>query len=213
MAKRLTLLSLRLLALNAIIILVAVFIMTPLMGIWDNAAYHWFITILFSFLLWLFAWLDSVNASVKDVKNDKITKKTFAEGSLQSGKEPVLLYSNWFGFAAGILSQAPVLIIVIVTCFANEPLRTTLSILLRVWNITYLQVYNSFAGALPYLFLLFPVLFSVACGLAYLNGPVQQQRMETIIERNKARKAKRVQDEKKGQKKTAQQKRQQAQRR
>jgi hypothetical protein len=204
MAKKLTLFSLRLMLLNFISIIINL-----LLSMWSNTIYQWIITALVTFLLWLFVWMDAINIGQKDTQKDKIAKRKMAEeGQAAEGKvEPV--YLKWFGFAGGILAQAPALILLIIACFLDRQtvLYNVFLPALRAWYFSYSQILVSFEGALPYLLFLFPVLFAVVAGLGYLNGPAQQKKMETIIERNKAKKAKRVQDDaknkKKGQRKPA----------
>lgn len=203
MAKKLTMFSLRLMLLNFISIIV-----TLLLSMWNNTIYQWVVTALVTFLLWIFVWMDAVNIGQKDTQKDKIAKRKKVEGGVAPEGKEEPAYHKWFGFAAGLLAQVPALIALIAACFMNNqsvPYNIILPIL-RAWYFTYSQIMVTFEGAIPYLLFLFPVLFALVAGLGYINGPAQQKRMETIIERNKARKAKRVQDDAKNKKKGPQKK-------
>jgi hypothetical protein len=197
MPKRIAVLAFRLLFVNVMTMLIALFVMVPLSSIWDFPAYQWFITAVFTFLMWLLVWVDSTGTGQKDVQKDKILKRKMAEENYVPAPGEGMHYTPWLGYAAGFAAQLPFFLVAIVACVASEPLRQILSTVLRVWNFMYLQLFMAFPGALPWMFLLLPLLFTAVAGLGYNNGPAQQTRMETIIERNKTRKSKRVQDDKK----------------
>lgn len=202
MAKRLTMFSLRLMLLNFISIFV-----TLILSLWDNTVYQWAISAFVTFLLWLFVWMDAVNIGQKDVQKDKIARRKLAD----EGKEPAesdLTYKKWFGFAAGLLAQVPAVILLAAACFMGDQskLYGIFMPIVRAWYFTYAQLMVAFEAAMPYLAFVFPVIFAVVSGLAYLNGPNQQRRLETIIERNKSKKAKRVQDDLKNKKRGGAQK-------
>lgn len=214
MVKKLFSFAGRLLMLNAIAVLLAVFIMLPIISNWNNAVFGWIITILFSLVMLGLVWVDAVNSGTKDAKNDKIARKVLEEGTAGAEKSPQLVYRKWFGFAGGALAQTMAYVFIATLAyilfathaldgfFAENSLAAIMTTGLKLWNMTYLNAFMTFEKATPALFIIFFLLFASAAGLGYLNGPVQQQRLETIIERNKARKAKRVQDDLKNKKRS-----------
>jgi uncharacterized protein YacL len=213
MVKKLFSFAGRLLMLNAIAVLLAVFIMLPIISNWNNAVFGWIITILFSLVMLGLVWVDAVNSGTKDAKNDKIARKVLEEGAGGTEKSPQLVYRKWFGFAGGALAQAMAYIFVAILAYvlsathalsgflAEDSWAAILTTGLKLWNMTYLTAFMTFENAAPVLFPVLFLLFVLSSGFGYLNGPVQQRRLETIIERNKARKAKRVQDDLKNKKK------------
>lgn len=202
MVKRIALFSLRLMMLNIVAFIITFF----LIGI-ENAVVQWIISALMTFVLWLFVWVDCRNRGQKDVQKDKIIRRKVEQEGYVPERGEGGEYVWWFGFAAGLAAQAPALLLLLASLFVNDAVRVILFAVERVWFLTYAQVMMTLEGALPALFFAFIALFSVVSGLAYLTGPAQQRKLETIIERNKARKAARVQDDKKNKKKLAQQRR------
>lgn len=199
MAKRLTVLALRLMLLN----LVSTIIYFITAVAWDNAIFQLVINCILTLTLLYFVWNDSSNTGQKDIQKDKIIlRKMSEENYVPSGNEGKM-YTKWFGYMAGLLTQTPALIVIVFLCFLDtESLAYQIMIpLTRAWFITYSQIYINFESALPYLFFIFPIIFTLVSGLAYTTGPAKQKRLEVIIERNNAKKAKRVQDEKKNKKK------------
>ncbi len=207
MVKKLFSFAGRLLMLNAIAVLLAVFIMLPIISNWNNVVFGWIITILFSLVMLGLVWVDAVNSGTKDAKNDKIARKVYEEGTPRTEKSPQLVYRKWFGFAGGALAQAMAYAFIAILAYvlnathalggflAEDSWAAIMTTGLKLWNMTYLNAFLSFEKAALVLFPVFFLLFVLSAGLGYLNGPVQQRRLETIIERNKARKAKRVQDD------------------
>ncbi len=141
--------------------------------------------------------------------------------AIEDGHEPLIAskrtYKKWFGFAGGLLAQTPAAILLIITCFMDKPsvisnTNTVYNILMPIvsaWYITYssiityLRDYLANYGIpyiLPYFMFIFVALFALFSGLAYLHGPAVDKKIETIIERNVARGARRVQDEWKAEK-------------
>ncbi len=199
MAKRLITFSFRLLFLNLVAFLLGIIVMVPLLGVWDSVWFKWFLSLLFSFLWFMFIWLDTVGFAQKNIQKDKIIARKIAEEQYVPQGDEGKNYAPWHGFLIGLLSQIPSLIVIVISFFHG--LQEWPTLVLRGWYIIFFQSYVTFEGALPYLFLVYPIILACVSGLAYLNGSVQQRRLETIIERNKARKAKRVQDDLKNSKK------------
>jgi hypothetical protein len=189
MAKKLTLFSLRLMMLN----FVSIFIML-LLSMWQNNIYQWAITIFLTFVLMYFVWRDSETAGQKDIHNDKIIKKRVADGYTPSGYEG-RAFKKWFGFAAGLLAQVPAAVLLIIAC-VSPALNGIVLPIAKLWYFSYISIITIIpAAAVPYFMFLFVVLFSLIAGLAYLNGPSVDRKIEIIIERNKAKKPRLVQDE------------------
>ncbi len=201
MAKRIATLAVRLLSANLLVMLVALFVMLPLTGfLKDVALYQWFITAIFAVIMLVIVWFDTTGVGQKDVQKDKFLKRKMAQEGYIPTPDDKIQYMGWLGFAAGFAAQSPFFVLALVAGFAGMAGSTIDAVLvpiLRGWNVMYLQVFESFPNSLPWLFLLFPLIYSAVAGLGYRNGPVQQARMEVIIERNKSRKAQRVQDDKK----------------
>jgi len=198
MAKKLTLFALRLMLLN----FVSIFIMM-ILSMWDNNVYLWVITFFMTFVLFYFVWRDAEAIGQKDSHNEKIRNKKIAEeGTVPSG-DTGGIYKKWFGFAAGLLAQAPAVILLTIACFLDKSsvFYNSMMPIIRLWYFTYSSIVLAFINVLPYLMFLFVALFSLVAGLAYLHGPAVDKKIETIIERNKAKKPKRVQDEWKAAKK------------
>lgn len=204
MAKRLLSFSLRLLFLNFVALILGLIVMLPLLGIWKNDVYMWFVCLLFSFLWFLFIWLDSVGLAQKNIQRDKIIARKVAEDHYVPQGDEGKLYAPWHGFVVGLISQIPALVVIVFTFFTG-PLEWPW-LVIKGWYIIFSQSYVAFESALPFLFLIYPIVLACVSGLAYLNGPAQQRRLETIIERNTAKKAKRVQDDLKNKKKSQQKK-------
>jgi hypothetical protein len=198
MAKKFILFSLRLLLLNVVaVIVVAIFL-----GIANNIV-QICIDALFAFVLWYFIWRDALNAGLKDAQKDKIiAKRVEAENYVPQGDEG-RMFKPWFGFLTGLAAQTPTLILVVILA-TIDPGSTLYGILKPVtlfWNYNYLYIGSAMPEALfPYFYILPSLLFCLVSGLAYLNGPRELKRIETIIERNVAKGARRVQDEWKAEK-------------
>lgn len=192
MAKKLILFALRLLMLNVVaVFIVAIFFMI------ENKIIQLCVDALFIFALWYFAWRDSVNIGLKDAQKDKIIKRRVeTENYVPQGNEGKL-FRPWLGFIAGLISQAPTLLLVIILVIANSesPLHNILTPVINIWNYNYFYIENSIPATFPYIYAIASLLFCAVSGLAYLNGPNELKRIETVIERNKAKKPRRVQDE------------------
>ena len=200
MAKRILTMALRMLSSNVLVMLIGLFLLASLSTfLTDVAIYQWAITAVFAVLMWVILWLDTSGQGQKDVQKDKILKRRQALPDYSPAPEDELRYFPWLGFAAGFAAQLPVVLLVLVAGFFSRDsvVYIVINVLLRSWNIMYLQVFTALEGAQPWVFLLFPVIFSLVAGLGYRTGPSQQARMEVIIERNKTRAARRVQDDKK----------------
>lgn len=200
MAKRILTMALRMLSSNVLIMLVALFVLLPLSQYLTNVPlYQWALTGVFAVLMLVLLWFDTGNQGQKDVQKDKILKRRQEQPDYVPSPEDKPHYTPWLGFAAGFAAQSPFFLMALVAGFLSHDsvIFATLNAILRFWNVMYLNAYVSFPNALPWLFLLFPVIFSLIGGFAYRTGPVQQARMEVIIERNKTRAARRVQDDKK----------------
>jgi hypothetical protein len=210
MAKKFILFSLRLLLLDVVaVIVVAIFI-----GI-SNDIVQICIDALFAFVLWYFVWRDALSAGLKDAQKDKIVaKRVEAESYVPQGDEGKM-FKPWFGFMTGLVSQVPTLILVVILAVIN-PDSTLYGILRPVtlfWNYNYLYIEASMPALFPYFYVIPSLLFCLVSGLAYLNGPREMKRIETIIERNVAKGARRVQDEWKAEKRRKNMQKKQAGRR
>jgi 4-amino-4-deoxy-L-arabinose transferase-like glycosyltransferase len=197
MAKKLTLFSLRLMLLNV----VSIFIML-LMALWQNDIYQWIITVFVTFALMYFAWRDAEAVGQKDFHNDRLVRRRAEEEKQEPTGNEGRLYKKWFGFAAGLLSQVPAIILLAIACIvtSKSALFDALVPITRVWYFSYLHIMTLcdsvlVQDALPYIMFLFAIAMSVVAGLAYLHGPAVDKKLETIIERNKAKKPMRMQDE------------------
>lgn len=197
MAKRLLSFSLKLLFLNVVAVFIGIFVMFPVASLWKNDVFEWFVSLLFAFLWFLFIWMDSGNLAQKNIQRDKIINRKVQEEAYVPRGDEGRFYATWHGFLAGFLSQLPALILIIVTFFIDG-----LDWIVKGWYVIFFKSYNAFENALPYLYLAYPILLACVSGVAYLNGPALQRRLETIIERNKAKKARRVQDDLKNKKKS-----------
>lgn len=196
MAKKLAILALRLITLN----FVSIFIVGIVIS-WDNEIYRWIVNGIFTVVLFAFVWADASSTGQKDVQKDKIiNRKVTEEGYVPKGSEGKS-FVKWFGFAAGILAQVPVMLLIIVALFFKDDVNIILIALARAWFMSYSQLVKSLESLVPYILFVFPVIFALVAGFGYLNGPAQQKRLEVIIARNNAKKAKRMQDEKKNKKK------------
>lgn len=201
MTRKLLMFSLRLFFLG----IVSIVISWLLLFVIDNDVFQWAMTGFLTFVLWIFVWVDSSNIGQKDVQKDKITQRKTEQDSCAPGVGEGREFKKWFGFAAGMTAQIFGYALAALLAFGfslliQQPWSSALPIGLKIWNMTYLQAFATFENLAVYLFILCPVLFSIVTGLGYLNGPAQQRRLETIIERNKAKKAKRVQDDLKNKK-------------
>jgi hypothetical protein len=197
MAKRLTMFSLRLL----LLIIVADVLAAILMGI-ENVAVQWGIDILLTLSLWVFVWMDAVSYGQKDFKKDKLIKNRVEETGCKPEGEEGRMFKPWFGFVAGLIAQIPAFLLMLGIIFTNDSVRVILTPLLNLWNLSNIHILLSVSGFLVFAYVVPPILFAVVSGLGYMNGPAQQKRLEIIIERNKTKKARRVQDDlKKKQKK------------
>lgn len=199
MVKRLILFALRLL----LLVIVADIIGAILISI-QNTTINWIIDILLTFTLWVFVWMDAVGYGQKDIKKDKSIRHRVEENGYKPEGEEGRMFLPWFGFAAGLIAQIPAFVLILGICFASQPVSVWLTPLLNLWNLSALHILTSLAGSHVFVYLVPPILFAAVSGTGYLNGPAQQKRLETIIERNKARKAKRVQDDAKSKKKKGQ---------
>lgn len=200
MARRIVTFALRMLSANLLVMLVALFVLLPLSSYLTNVAlYQWALTAAFAVVMYVILWFDASGQGQKDVQKDKFLKRKQEQPNYLPDPEDKPRYIPWLGFAAGFAAQSLFFLIALVDCFTGRGtvMYTVLTAILRIWNLMYLQAFAAFPGVLPWLFLLFPLLFSLVGGLGYRNGPAQQARMEVIIERNKTRKARRVQDDKK----------------
>ena len=195
MAKRLVLTALRLLLLNIVAAVIVLFFL----GI-ENAIVQISIESLFAVVLWIFVWLETAGKGQNDVKKDKIIKlKQQSPDAGQFTAEP-LQFKPWFGFAAGALSQLPTIGVIVAYFIVDATTaESILKPVLNVMNINYVHISNML-NFFPFFYLIPSLVFITVAGLGYLNGPAQQRRLETIIERNKAKKAKRVQDDLKAKK-------------
>ena len=132
---------------------------------------------------------DAASTAQKDVQKDKIIRRRVEEEQYAPKGDEGQLFQKWFGFAAGLAAQAPVLLVTIVALILTGTAQQVVELVLDFWHVPYLEALTTFAAAKPWLYLVFPVLFAAVAGFAYQTGPARQRRMETIIERNKTRKA------------------------
>lgn len=191
MVKRLILFALRLLLLNVIAGILALIFANI-----DNTVVQFCIEGVVALLLWAFVWSDASNKGYEHVRTDRNNLKAVEAGKPEAEAASLKkTYIPWFGFAAGAIAQIPVLALIVAYLMAGS----TESLLYPILNMANIH-FAIFAQQVlmpiyPFFYLLTALLFIVIAGLGYLNGPAKQRRLETIIERNKARKAKRVQDE------------------
>lgn len=195
MAKKLANLALKLLLLN----LVSVFIMLFLIMPSQSPVYLWCVTGVMTLVLYFFVWRDAESAGQKDAHNDRLlAKRSSEENSPATPEKPS--HKKWFGFAAGILAHIPAIVLLLGALVLSglPEIRTLLIWLTKMWLITcYEPLFGNIFmdNYLPLIMLLDMALFSVVAGLAYLHGPAVDRKVETIIERNKAKKPMRMQDE------------------
>lgn len=195
MAKRLIVSAFRLFVLN----IVAAFIVLFFLGI-KNDIIQICVESLFVLVLWVFVWLELSGSGQNDVKKDKIIRKRMEQADGKGDIEP-LQFKPWFGFAAGAISQiANIGLVIAYYVVGTQTADSILKPVLNIININLVFISNQ-TGLFPIIYLLASMVFLTVSGLAYLNGPAQQRRLETIIERNTAKKAKRVQDDLKNKKK------------
>lgn len=199
MAKRLTLFSLRLL----LLVIVADVIAAILVAI-PNPTINIIIDILLTLCLWVFVWMDAVNYGQKDFKKDKMIQHRVAETGYAPTGEEGKLFKPWFGFVAGLLSQIPAFLLIIAIIFGSKEINGWLEPFRNIWNLICVHIFTPLAATQSLLYLVPSIMISIVAGLGYLNGPSQQKRLETIIERNKMKRAKRVQDDAKNKKKKSQ---------
>jgi hypothetical protein len=208
MAKKLTMFALRLALLN----LVSIFIMGIMITISNNSIFQWVVTALITFALMYIVWRDSENVGQRDYHCDKIINRRMAEENYSPQGREGSTFRKGFGFAGGFLAQAPAFILLVISGFQDRQSVSngtnavfyTLMPVTRAWYLTYAGVVtyadNFFTAIhaqyfLPVVMFAFVALFSIVAGVAYLNGPAVDRRIETMIERNKAKKQKLVQDE------------------
>lgn len=198
MAKKLVLFSLRLLMLNVVADIIVAMVFYAI----QNEIAQICIDAFFVLVLWYFVWRDAMNIGLKDSQKDKISNQSKAEENNDAQRRKNA-FVPWFGFAAGFISQIPTFVLAVVLVFLNQDgvLNTVLKLVINLLNFYVLYIQNSMRALFPFVFVIASVLFCVVSGLAYLSGPREMKRIETIIERNLARGARRVQDEWKAEKK------------
>ncbi len=189
MAKRLILFALRLLLLNVIAGILALIFA----GI-DNTVVQYFIEGFIALALWAFVWSDASNKGFDHVRRDRNSVKAIEAGKPEAAS-PYKNYIPWFGFVSGAIAQIPVLALIVAYLVAGGT-ETMLYPILNITNIHFAIIaQQALMPIYPFFYLLTALVFIAVAGLGYMNGPAKQRRLETIIERNKAKKAKRVQDE------------------
>jgi hypothetical protein len=197
MAKKLILFSLRLMLLNV----VSIFVMM-LLAMFSNDIYLWVVTVFMTFVLFYFVWRDSEAAGQKSIHGDRLVQRRMAQEEYAPSGDEGRQFRKWYGFAGGALAQSPAVVLLLIACIARSgsPVFSIVVPVARIWYFTYLSLSTFFdtvlqPDALPYVMFLFAALFSVVAGLAYLHGPAVDKKVETIIERNKAKRPRKVQDE------------------
>jgi hypothetical protein len=189
MAKNLILFGLRLLLLNVIAVILALIFITI-----ESMVVQYIIEGLLAVVLFIFVWSDAANKGFDHVKRDKNIQKSI-EADKAATVPPGKTYVPWFGFAAGLVSQLPLIVLIVLYFFFSGNTQQVLLVLINFCNYNYLYLSEALKPAFPFVYLAASAVFVLMAGLGYLNGPAKQRRLETIIERNKSKKAKRVQDE------------------
>ena len=174
--------ALRLLGLNAIIVVISLIIIFSLSGLVDQPWYRLLIDGLCVVILMLFIWGSMSEMGLKDITNDELEKKRVE----RLGHEPVMgvpvHYQPANGYVIGAVAQSPFVIMALLLIIPAMR-ETLLVIILNAWFIMFSE-FNTSLNFPWYLYLGYTAFFTVLAGLAYQNGITKKKRIKTIIERN-----------------------------
>ena len=169
--KRLLLSALKLLGLYVFTLFFCLLLVPSFMNFWpDVAAFQWISFASIVLAVNLVIWYPMVNQGVKDYMHDEL--------AAQRGE--ARLFHPGFGFLAGLLSQLPAVVLLVLS-LANP----SLSRLLGYWQYMFARLWKS----VPDLWVLWGVigilLPTAVCGLAYLYGKELRLRTKIVIQRSK----------------------------
>jgi len=169
--KRLLLTALKLLGLYVFTLFFCLLLVPSFLNFWPNvAAFQWISFVSIVVAVNLVLWYPMVNQGVKEFMHD--------ETADQRGEAH--LFHPGFGFVAGLLSQLPATVLLILSL-----VNPSLSKYLGYWQRMFARLWTSF----PDLWMLWGVLGIViptaVCGLAYLYGKEMRLRTKIVIQRSK----------------------------
>jgi hypothetical protein len=165
-------LGLKLLGLHAMLSLVGIFLYLLLFGVFpDSELYQWFIGLLFVGMFWIVVHGYASSYGQKHLKQGVFTKAK--------------------GFVSGLIASIPGLILYAAASAykmsgLDSEYLSLIQVIMRLWLIPYIKFFVAFEKHMPYIAIIFILLFPIVTGFSYLDGQRLRERDLKAIQKKEA---------------------------
>ena len=154
----------KLLATHALMTVIQLFLYLLLFSIFPkNKIYQWAMGLFFIFLFWVVIYADASYYGQNDLKR----------GTFRKTK----------GFLSGLIASIPGILL-----YVGSLIYQPIEIALRCWLIPYVKLFVTFENVMPYIAIVFILMFPVVSGVSYLDGIRRRKKiLESIQKKNAMR--------------------------
>ena len=156
----------KLLGTHALMTVIQLFLYFLLFSIFPkNEIYQWAMGIFFIFLFWVVIYADASYYGQNDLKR----------GTFQKTK----------GFLSGLIASIPGILL-----YVGSLIYQPIEIALRCWLIPYVKLFVTFENVMPYVAIVFILMFPVVSGVSYLDGIRRRKKVLESIQKKDAMRGK-----------------------
>ena len=173
--------SLQIFGMYITVLLINVLVLLNLTSIFDSVAWEWFVTGIITLILYGILWMACAGRGKQDIDIEVLNQKRIQTNpNITFSKQ----YIWWRGFLAGSLVMSPLVIVMILNSILKDFMIG--DIILRIAFSVHVKGISLW-GTNPLAIIIYMILFCTVCGLAYMTGPSQKAKINTIIKRNEAK--------------------------